>query len=255
MLGLLFIAVLLPFATPVHEMPARVAAPISRLDDPVWKARHEAKLREVRSKRVDVLLLGDSITANYEVTGPDPLHDYRGVWERYYTGRHVLNLGFSGDGTLNLLWRIMNGEIDDLAPKVAAILIGTNDIGWLSRTAADTVEGIDSVVSELHRRLPTTTILLVGILPSDRGPLVRQATNEINAALADRYRDGAVPYVVYRDISSAFVTNGILDTSLFADPQQSPPEPALHPAPIGQARMAAALEPTLSRLLRDACRC
>ncbi len=202
-------------AVAVPETPPPVVDPLDRLDDPTWKGRHEAKLREARSKPVDLLLLGDSITENYELTGPDPLHDYRGVWQRFYANRNALNLGFSGDGTQNLLWRILNGEINGLAPKVAVVLIGTNDIGWLSRTAADTVEGI-------------------------------------NAVLAARYDDVAVPYVVYRDVSPAFIANGIPDISLFADPQEIPSGPALHPTPEGQARMAAALEPTLSHLLGDA---
>jgi lysophospholipase L1-like esterase len=198
------------------------------------------------------VLLGDSITANYESKGPGRLRDYRGVWRRYYADRSALNLGFSGDGTRHLLWRIMHGEIDGIAPKVAVVLIGTNDIGWLHRTAADTMAGIEAVVAELHRRLPATKILLVGLLPSDRGPRVRQATAEINSALAARYGNGEVPYVTYRDVSPAFLKNGVLDTSLFSDPRQVPPEPALHPSPEGQERMAAALEPTLSELLGDA---
>ena len=59
-------------------------------------------------------------------------------------------------------------------------------------------------------------------------------------------------YVSYRDVSPAFLKSGVLDTSLFSDPQQVPSEPALHPSPEGQERMAAALEPTLSELLGDA---
>jgi lysophospholipase L1-like esterase len=150
------------------------------------------------------------------------------------------------------LWRIVHGEIDGIAPKVAVILIGTNDIGWLHQTAADTVAGIDAVVAELHLRLPTTKILLVGLLPSDRGTWVQQATAEINTALAAHYGNAQVPYVTYRDVSSAFLKNGVLDTSLFSDPQQVPPEPALHPSSEGQERMAAALEPTLGELLGGA---
>jgi lysophospholipase L1-like esterase len=240
----------------IHAMAGAQAltpavAPIGRLDDAGWKARHEAKLREARSGSVDLVLLGDSITANYELAGPDPLHDYRGVWQRYYADRHALNLGFSGDGTRNLLWRIMNGEIDGIAPKVAIVLIGTNDIGWLSLAAADTVAGIHAVLAELHRRLPATKILLIGLLPSDRGAGVRQATAEINSAMAAYYGHGEVPYVTYLDVTSAFYKDGALDTSLFADPQQVPSEPALHPSPEGQERMAAAVEPTLSELLGD----
>ncbi len=245
-------ATLLPVGiTAKAEAPPPAAVPLDRLDDVQWKARHEAKLLEARSRPVDLVLLGDSITANYELTGPDPLRDYGGVWQRYYAGRHALNLGFSGDGTCHLLWRIMHGEVERIDPKVAVTLIGTNNIGWLSGTAADTVAGIDAVVSELHQRLPATKILLVGVLPSDRGAQVRQATAEINSALAARYGQGEVPYVVYRDISPAFLKDGAVDVSLFSDPQQVPPEPALHPSPEGQERMAAALEATLSKLLED----
>ena len=223
--------------------------PVDRLDDAMWKQRHMAKLQEARSKQVDVVLLGDSITANYELAGPGPLLDFRSVSERYFANRNVLNLGFSGDGTQHLLWRLANGEVAGLKPKVAVVLIGTNDIGWLSRTADETLVGINAVVKELHRRLPATSILLVGILPSDRPPTVREAADKINASLAARFGQGAVTGVVYHDVSSVFFSKGVLDTSLFADPQQFPPGPALHPTPEGQARMAAALEPTLQRLL------
>jgi lysophospholipase L1-like esterase len=208
------------------ETAAPTAGPIERLDDLKWKARHEAKLLEASSRSVQLVLLGDSITANYELKVPKPLRDYSGVWQRYYADRHPLNLAFSGDGTRHLLWRIMHGEIDDIAPKVAVILIGTNDIGWLHRTAADTVAGIDAVVAELHLRVPATKILLVGLLPSDRGTWVRQATAEINSALAAHYGNGQVPYVTYRDVSPAFLKNGVLDTSLFSDPRQVPSESA-----------------------------
>ena len=78
-----------------------------------------------------------------------------------------------------------------------------------------------------------------------------RATDEINSALSARYGQGEVPYVTYRDISPAFLKNGAVDISLFSDPQEVPPGPALHPSPEGQERMAAALEPTLSKLLRD----
>jgi lysophospholipase L1-like esterase len=243
-------------------LPAQVAAgpetapptagPIRHPDDFKWKARHEAKLLEASSRPVHLVLLGDSITANYESKRPKPLGDYSGVWRRYYADRYTLNLGFSGDGTRHLLWRILQGEIDGIAPNVAVILIGTNDIGWLHRSAADTVAGIDAVVAELHLRLPATKILLVGLLPSDRGRSVRQATAEINSALAARYGNGQAPYVTYRDVSPAFLKDGVLDTSLFSDPQHVPPEPAVHPSPEGQERMAAALEPTLSELLENA---
>jgi lysophospholipase L1-like esterase len=237
---------------PGAEAAPPAAGPIARLDDLDWKARHEAKLLEASSRPVHLALLDDSITANYELKGPGRLRDYSRVWQCYYADRRALNLRFSGDGTRHLLWRVTHDEIEGIAPKIAVILIGTNDIGSLHRTAADTVVDIDAVVAELHLRLPATKILFVGLLPSDRGAWVRQATAEVNSAVAAHYGNGQVPWVTYRDVSSAFLKNGVPDTSLFSDPRQVPPEPALHPSPEGQERMAAALEPTLSELLGDA---
>ena len=251
-IAMLLMALLLPVQVAAGADSALPAAgPIGRLDDLNWKARHEAKLLEASFRPVHLVLLGDSITANYELKGPGPLRDYSRVWQRYYADRDTLYLGFSGDGTRHLLWRITHGEIDGIAPKVAVILIGTNDIGWLRRTAADTVAGIEGVVAELHLRLPATKILLMGLLPSDRGAWVRQAAAEVNSALAAHYGDGRVSHVTYRDVSAAFLKNGVLDTSLFSDPQHFPREPALHPSLEGQEWMAAALELTLSALLGD----
>jgi hypothetical protein len=131
----------------------------------------------------------------------------------------------------------MNGEFDGIAPKVAVILIGTNDIGWQHRAVADTVQGLDAVVAELHLRLPGRKILLVGLLPSDRGASVRQATAYINSALSARYGDGRVAPCHLSGCLVGVSQNGILDTSLFSDPQQVPSEPALHPSPNGQERL------------------
>jgi lysophospholipase L1-like esterase len=142
---------------------------------------------------------------------------------------------------------MMDGEIDGIAAKVA-VPLGTNDIGWLQRTATDTMAGIDVAAAGLHLGLRATKILLVGLLPN--GPGAREATADINPALAARYGNGQVPYVTYRDISPTYFKNGVLDSSLFSDPQQVPSEPALHPSPEGQERMAGGLEPTLSELVR-----
>jgi lysophospholipase L1-like esterase len=225
--------------------------PLHQLHHEGWKARHEAKLLEARAGAFDLVLLGDSITEAYEWAGPEPWRDYRGVWQRYYADRRALNLGFAGDGTRHLLWRILHGEIDGLAPKLAMLLIGTNDIGWLDGSAAETVAGIEAVLAALRQRLPDAQILLVGVLPSDRGAVIAAATADINAALAARYGDGRVASVIYADIGPVFLQDGVLDRRWFADPLQDPPGPALHPSAEGQARMAAALEPIVCRVLGD----
>ena len=233
------------------DPPPLAAIPIARLDLPWWKARHEAKLAEKQRGPVDLVLLGDSITQDYEAAGPEPYRDFRAVWSRFYGDRHALNLGFSGDATSHLLWRIDHGEIDGIAPKAAIVLIGANNLGRLHWPTADDVAGIDAVVTDVHRHLPRTKILLLGVLPSDRGAWVLRTTAEINAALAARYGHGAVAYVTYRDLSALFMKGGVVDASLFLDPLETPPHPSLHPSPEGMARMAEAIEPVVSTMLGD----
>ena len=83
------------------------------------------------------------------------------MWQRFYGDRHAVNLGFTGDTTANLLWRIRNGEVSGIVPKAAVVLIGANNLGKVHWSAEDTVTGIDAIVSELRTRLPTTRILLL----------------------------------------------------------------------------------------------
>ena len=240
----------IPGIAPAAKLPL-AAEPIARLYLPWWKARHEEKLIEAKRGAVDLVLLGDSITQDYEHTGPEPYRDFRAVWQRFYADRHALNLGFNGDATSHLLWRIEHGEIDGIHPKAAVILIGANNLGRLHWPAAADVLGIETVVAAVHRKLPETKILLLGVLPSDRGAWVLQTSTEINAALAARYGRGAVPYVTFFDASPLFMKGRAVNTSLYLDPQETPPRPALHPSPEGMAMLAAAIEPDLSKMLGD----
>jgi lysophospholipase L1-like esterase len=195
------------------------------------------------------VLLGDSITQDYETAGPPAWNDFRPVWQRFYGDRNAINLGFSGDATSHLLWRIEHGEIDGIAPKVAIILIGANNLGRLHWPADENIVGIDTVVGETRRRLPQTKILLLGILPSERSDWATRTTLEVNRALATQY--GATADVTYLDVGAVFMRGGAVDRSLFLDPLLQPPAPPLHPTADGQARMAAAIEPTLARLMGD----
>ncbi|MDE2575412.1 MAG: hypothetical protein KGL55_08890 [Rhodospirillales bacterium] len=227
------------------------AVPIARLYETWWRERHQAKLAELRRGPVELVFLGDSITQDYERNGPAPWGDYRPLWQRFYGDRHALNLGFNGDATSHLLWRIENGEVAGITPRAAVILIGANNLGRLHWPADANVLGIDTVVAATRRHLPRTKILLLGILPSQRSAWASQTTAAVNQALAARYARRAVPGVTFMDIGHIFMTGGRLDTSLFADPRLSPPEPPLHPTVKGQALMAAAIEPTLAGLMGD----
>jgi lysophospholipase L1-like esterase len=198
-----------------------------------------------------MLLLGDSILQDWESTGPPAWRDFRPAWRPFYGDRHAVNLGFKGDTTANLLWRLRNGELDAVAPKAAVILIGANNLGRVHWPAADTVLGIAAVLAEVRRRLPATQVLLLGILPSDRGAWATRTTGEVNRALAASYGGGAEAGVRFLDVGAVFMREGRLDRSLFYDPLLTPPERALHPTPDGQRLLSAAIEPTLASLLGD----
>ncbi len=217
------------------------AVPIGRLETRWWKERHAAKLAELRTARPELIWLGDSITQNFERNGPEPWAFYRPVWERFYGRFRAVNLGFKGDATSHLLWRMEHGELDGIAPRAAVVLIGANNMGRVHWSAEDTLLGIDTVLATLRRRLPATRPLLLSVLPSDRGAWVDETTLAINRGLARRE--------AFLDVTSVFRPHGVLERGLFYDGMLRPPEPLLHPTAAGMAKLAEAMAPVLDRLL------
>jgi lysophospholipase L1-like esterase len=247
LLGLLALPLLAPPYAGAGTILA--ATPISRADLPWWRARHEAKLREIARVKPDLIFLGDSIMQNWEKSGPPDWRDFRPAWERFYGDRNAVNLGFTGDTTASLLWRIRNGEVDRIAPKAAVILIGANNFGRVHWSAEHTAAGIDAIIEELHRRLPATRILLLAVLPSDRSPWVTEMTAKLNNLLAAKYQGSAS--VTYLDLTAMFMRKGVLNRDLFYDSKLTPPEPLLHPSAQGLAMMSKAMEPLLATMLND----
>ena len=247
--GLLAAALL---AGSAFERPPPAATPISRLETPWWRRRHDTKLGELRSRPVDLVFYGDSITQNWERSGPPAWQDFQPGWRHFYGNRNAVNLGYTGDATCHLLWRLRNGEATGIAPRAAVVLIGANNLGRLHWPAGDDVAGIAAVVGEIRRRLPRTRVLLLGVLPSERSPWISETTLAINRALAGRYPAGGE--VVFTDLAALFAPGGRLDRSLFYDPRLTPPDPPLHPTAAAQARMAAAIEPELARMLGEPAR-
>lgn len=238
-------------ALPPRPPTVLAAVPIGRMDLPWWRRRFAAKQAELRRGPVDLVFYGDSITQDWERAGPQPWADFRPIWQHYYGRRHAVNLGFIGDTTASLIWRIDHGEASGIAPKVAVVLIGANDMGRPHWSAAETTDGIETVVRLLRRHLPHTKILLLAVLPSVRSPWITRTTAAINRTLAATYGHGHVAGVTWLDLTGLFLRHGRVDPALFLDPRLTPPAPPLHPTAQTQARMAAAMEPVLARLLGD----
>ncbi len=201
-----------------------------------WRARHDEKIELANGADVDLVFIGDSITHGWENEGAD-------VWQEYYQDRNALNLGFSGDRTEHVLWRLKNGAVDGMKPSLAVLMIGTNNTGHRMDPAAYTAEGIERVVSDLRERMPETHVLVLGIFPRQYSPYneMRKRTEEINQ-LVSTLGDGQT--VHYLDISSVFLReDGTLRDDMMPD--------LLHLNPAGYRVWAAAMEPTIKDLLQD----
>jgi lysophospholipase L1-like esterase len=224
--------------------------PTDRLSESWWAERHSGLLDAVRNHPdTQLLMIGDSITNNYDKARlPD--ENFQSTWKEFYEPRKALNLGYSGDTTANLLWRLNHGEVDGLHPKAAVLLIGTNNTGHDHETAEQTESGIDAVIGALQQRLPETRILLLGLLPSAISAYKTEQDQAVNRYLATCY--GENPRIAYLDIGSLFFKDGALDTAIFYDPRLPQHGKPLHPDTIGQRRMAEAIEPTLAKLMGDA---
>lgn len=193
-----------------------------------WDARHEAKLREkASSTNIELVLIGDSITHGWETEG-------RQAWADCFGKRGTLNLGFSGDRTEHVIWRLRNGEVDGLSPRMVVLLIGVNNGGHRRDKPEDTAAGIGVILDELRSRLPDAKILLLAILPTGEKPddPLRLLNDEVNRLIA-RYADG--DRIVFCDIGKAFLDeNGFLSGSIMPD--------FLHPNDRGYRIFAEALK-------------
>ena len=231
--------------------PVSIATrPVSRMDTPWWRQRFDEKQAELKRAHVNLLWLGDSITQNWERAGPQAWQDFAPIWRRFYGDRGAVNLGFKGDSTCHLLWRLQHGELDGIHPKAAILLIGANNFGHVHTNAEQTYQGIVTILDALHQRLPDMQVLLIGVLPSIRSRWVSENTIVLNRGL-ERLPASRASWLHYVDVSSIFEQHGDVDPTRFLDPLLHPPDPPLHPTAASQAAIATLIEPTLASMMGD----
>jgi lysophospholipase L1-like esterase len=214
---------------------------------PWWVQRHAELVARIKQGNVNLLFVGDSITHQWEYSFPtEPEHNYLPIWQEFYGDRNAVNLGMKGDETQAVLWRLSNGELEGISPKAAVVMIGTNNTSrhkdW---TPVRTLNGILADVEYMHRRLPNTKILLLGIFPSTISPLKSATDETINGLLRSVYSGSS--YVTFMDIGNVFRKDGAVDGSLFYEKNGK----YQHPNAAGQRKWAEAIEPTLSQMLGD----
>mgnify|MGYP000093386846 CR=1 FL=1 len=177
-----------------------------------WQQRHQQKISELQglNQPIELMFLGDSITHAWEVEG-------EAYWQQHFAHRKALNLGFAGDRTEHLLWRIQNGEINSLSPKWVILLIGTNNAGHRHDSPEEIADGVKAILGELKQRLPNSKILLMAIFPRSRNKSKRMRKRVDSAnKLIKEYSDGK--QLLWLDINHHFLTDeGVLLESVMPD--------------------------------------
>lgn len=146
-------------STATNSISHSALIPATRSTPTNWMSRHEKFVEQAKKGGIDLLFMGDSITDFWRNRGSN-------VWDKFYAPLHAANFGIGGDRTQHVLWRIENGELDGIHPKVCVLLIGTNNSG--DDSPDDIATAIKLIVDETHAKIPGTEILLLGIFP--RGP-------------------------------------------------------------------------------------
>ena len=194
--------------------------------------KHTAQRRALAAIRPELVFIGDSITARW----PQAVLDAR--FGRY----RPLNLGIGGEWVQNILWRVQNGALDQVAPKVVVLLIGTNNL-TAGFTRDELTADIGTLLKTIQRKTPTSKILLLGILPrgasikDEINALIRQTNTKI-ATLADQKQ------VFYLDVGEKLVEpDGTISREVMPD--------KLHVAGPGYTRWLEAMGPTLDLLLNE----
>lgn len=201
------------------DLPRHIATTPAERTDEEGRTRHAATLADPARAGAQVVFLGDSIT---EMWGSEDAG--KPVWEATWKPLKALNLGVAGDRTEHVLWRIANGALDGVQPRVVAVLIGTNNAAQAHEdpayrcTAGQQADGTRAIVAEIRRRCPQAVILLHAILPrgDDVDPIRPQ--NEAANALLKPLADGRT--VRWIEFGQRFFSPGTTDVNLGWCPDQ-----------------------------------
>jgi len=199
-----------------------------------WRSRHDALARRAAESNCDILLLGDGVAEGWAATE---------LWTTRYPRLSIVNVGIPFDTTSQLLWRLQNGGLGNLRPRLAVLMIGTSNLLDRRHDPDEVVAGIRAIVSEFQSHRPATRLVIVTLPPVDAPPRarLRKRIRHTNEQLAREVHDGFSVFVL--DASAALIAP---DRSVLTGTIDS----ALHrPTSEGYRRLAETLFPELERLV------
>jgi lysophospholipase L1-like esterase len=236
----IFLCALLSAVAALAEVPAD--RPVARTDQNSLTA-HAQLLEKAKRGQIDIYFEGDSITRRWGATDyPELLAN----WNQNFFGWNAADFGWGADTIQNILWRLANGELDGVNPKIIVLLAGTNNVGRTvppegdDAKVADITKGLKAVLDVLRAKAPDATIIATAIFPRNDNIAVMPAIDKINRNLS-KLADGRK--IRYLNINARLADR---DGKLF-DGMMNPDK--LHPAIPGYQVWADALKPLFTELL------
>lgn len=221
----------MPETLPPLPNPEETTKPVPRIE---WLQQVRSFFENARKEAPSIRLVfdGDSITRGWLGNG-------RPVWHEQYASLGAFNFAIGGDGAQHVLWRLSQGQLQGINPKLVVLMIGTNNIR--QNTPENVAAGVTAVVREYRRQCPEAVILLLGILPRGEKPSdpLREKvrlTNQILAGLDDGEK------ILFQDIGAKFLEpDGSISAKTMPD--------FLHLAPESYNLWAEAIRPVIHRYI------
>ena len=222
--------------TPAPEavQPADVATVMHPTGERHLRSIHDKYLQRIRQdNKIQLLFLGDSITFNWA--------KYPEIWNKYFGQYDPANFGDGGSYTQHLLWRLENGELEGISPKVCVLMIGVNNLYHVKNTPEETAAGVKKIIDTIHQKLPQTKVLLVSVLPFNRGLKDGYAKATATNAIICKFDDGK--NTRYLSIYEKFLNpDGTVSKELLKD--------GVHPGPEGYQIWAETMQPLLQQMMK-----
>ncbi|XP_075696433.1 platelet-activating factor acetylhydrolase IB subunit alpha1 isoform X2 [Rhinoderma darwinii] len=210
--------------------PAAVPTAMSDVHgDGRWMSVHNHFVASSKDKEPEVVFIGDSFV--------QLLHQLE-IWRELFSPLHALNFGGLGDGTQHVLWRLENGELDHIKPKIIVLWVGTHNMG---HTAEQIAGGIKAIVRCMQKRQQQAKVVVLGLLPRGQHPNpLRERNKRVNELLAEVLQ--SMPSAKLLDVDPGFVhSDGTISHHDMYD--------YLHLSRLGYSNVCQILHKTLLQLL------